>query len=426
MEWIFSLVAFVLLLTGMPISMILAAMTFLLIYSTTSLSPELIPQQMFRAVDSTILMAVPFFILAGNIMTRGSLARRIIKFINSIVGGISGGLAVTSVLACMFFAAISGSSPATLVAIGSIMIPALLQAQYGQRFSVGLLTCAGSLGILIPPSIPMIVYCLIMGTSVTRQFAAGFGPGIVMGIIFMIYSFLISRREGWHGEKRESWRQIFQALYEGFWALMLPFIVLGGIYSGIMTPTEAAAVSVGYGLLIDLLIYRELKISELPRIMAESAVFSGCLMFILACAMAFSWYLTSEQIPAKISTILLEFVGRPWVFLMMVNIIFLILGCFIDVISAMLIVCPLLLPMLQELKIDLYHFGIIVVFNMEIGFMTPPFGVNLFVSSGVTKLPLLYVTRSVIPFLLLMLFALILITYLPGISLYIPDLFAIK
>jgi C4-dicarboxylate transporter DctM subunit len=265
-----------------------------------------------------------------------------------------------------------------------------------------------------------------MGVSVTRQFAAGFGPGIVMGVIFMIYSFWVSKKRGWRGERRESWKQILKTFLNGFWALMLPLIVLGGIYSGIMTPTEAAAVSVGYALFVDILIYKELKLPELPKILAESAVFSGSLMFILACAMAFSWYLTSEQIPNKISTFLVEFVGHPWVFLLMVNIIFLILGCFIDIISAMLIVCPLLIPILGDLKIDLYHFGIIAVFNMEIGFMTPPFGVNLFVSSGMTKLPLLTVTRSVIPFFILMLFALILITYIPGISLFIPDFFSIK
>jgi len=414
---------FILLLMSVPISVILAIVTAVALYFFTSSPLLVIPQQLFNALDNFVMLAVPFFILAGSIMTEGAMARRLINVMNFLVGHIRGGGAVASVVACMFFAALSGSSPATVVAIGSIMIPALAKSGYDENFSIGLLTSAGSLGIVIPPSIPMIFYCLVMNVSVAELFMAGILPGILIGAIFIGYTLYMSRKHDWKERKKYTFREGLAIIKEGIWGLLLPVIVLGGIYSGAFTPTEAAAVSVVYALFVELVIYREMKLASLKKALVGSAVLSASLLFILSCAMTFIWLLTSEQIPLRVAEFTVGFAKTWWIFLLMVNILFLIMGSVMDDVSAMMILSPIFLETLRRFNIDLVHYGIVMVLVIEFGFLTPPFGLNLFVTMGITQKSLVQVSRAVAPFLVLLLIALLIITYVPSISLYLPTKF---
>ena len=411
----------VLLFAGVPIAVILGVTTLvsLVFFSSTPLT--IITQQLFNALDQFVLLAIPFFILAGAVMTRGGIARRLIAFVNAMVGWFPGGLAMAGILACIFFAAISGSSPATVVAIGSIMIPALIKAGYGEKFSLGLITVSGSLGIVIPPSIPMILYCLVMNVSVSEIFMAGVLPGLLIGFALMVYTFFVARKHDWRIAQKASLSQLVQTGREGIWALLLPFIVLGGIYSGVFTPTEAAAVSVVYALFVEMVIYKEFGLKDLTGVCQEAAVLSACLLFILSCAMTFIWLLTAEQVPHQLADIIFHYIDSPWMFLLTVNILFLILGCFMDDVSAMLILAPLFLETLNRYGIDLVHFGIVMVLNIQMGMLTPPFGLNLFVASGITKQPIIKIARGVAPFLVIMLACLMLVTYIPWISLALPN-----
>jgi C4-dicarboxylate transporter DctM subunit len=411
----------VLLFLGVPIAVILGVTTLvsLVFFSSTPLT--IITQQLFNALDQFVLLAIPFFILAGAVMTRGGIARRLIAFVNALVGWFPGGLAMAGILACIFFAAISGSSPATVVAIGSIMIPALIKAGYGEKFSLGLITVSGSLGIVIPPSIPMILYCLVMNVSVAEIFMAGVMPGLLIGFSLMVYTFFVARKHNWRIEQSASMSRLIQTGKDGIWALLLPFIVLGGIYSGVFTPTEAAAVSVVYALFVEMVVYKEFSISDLTDVCREAAILSACLLFILACAMTFIWLLTAEQIPHKLADIIIHYIDSPWMFLLTVNLLFLILGCFMDDVSAMLVLAPLFLETLNRYGIDLVHFGVVMVLNIQMGMLTPPFGLNLFVASGITKEPIIKIARGVAPFLVIMLACLMLVTYIPWISLALPN-----
>jgi len=410
-----------LLFLGVPIAVILGITTLVCLVFFTSTPLHIITQQLFNALDKFVLLAIPFFILAGAVMTRGGIARKLVAFVNALVGWFPGGLAMAGVLACIFFAAISGSSPATVVAIGSIMIPALIKAGYGEKFSLGLITVSGSLGIVIPPSIPMILYCLVMNVSVTKIFMAGILPGLLIGAALMTYTFFIAKKNNWRVETQASMAKLGRTAREGIWALMLPFVVLGGIYSGIFTPTEAAAVSVVYALFVEIFIYKEFKIRDITGVCREAAVLSACLLFILSTAMTFIWLLTAEQIPHQLADIIIEHINSPWMFLLTVNVLFLILGCFMDDVSAMLILAPIFLETLNRYGIDLVHFGVVMVLNIQMGMLTPPFGLNLFVASGITKAPLIKIARGVLPFLGIMLICLMLVTYIPWISLALPN-----
>ena len=412
---------FSLLFLGMPIAVILGVTTLGCLVFFTSTPLHIITQQLFNALDNFVLLAIPFFILAGSIMTRGSIARKLIAFVNSLVGWFPGGLAMAGVLACIFFAAISGSSPATVVAIGSIMIPALVKAGYDEKFSIGLITVSGSLGIVIPPSIPMILYCLVMNVSVSKIFMAGIIPGLLTGAALMAYTFFVAKKNNWRITVKASGSEVLRTAKEGIWALILPVIVLGGIYSGIFTPTEAAAVSVVYALCVELFVYKEFKFTQITDVCKEGAVLSACLLFILSCAMTFIWLLTAEQIPQQLADIIIQHIHSPWMFLLTVNILFLVLGCFMDDVSAMLILAPIFLETLTRYGIDLIHFGVVMVLNIQMGMLTPPFGLNLFVASGITKQPLVKIARGVAPFLVIMLICLTMVTYIPWLSLALPN-----
>ncbi|WP_029909902.1 TRAP transporter large permease [Pelobacter seleniigenes] len=412
-----------LMLAGVPLAFMLIIVTMIALQLFSFTPQQAVVEQLFNSLDSFVLLAIPFFVLAGSIMTKGAIAKRLIAFINSLVGWIPGGLGVSGVLACIFFAAISGSGPATVVAIGSIMIPALVEAGYHKRFAIGLITTSGSLGIVIPPSIPMILYCLVMNVSVAEMFMAGILPGLLIGLSLVIYTVLRARRHNWKIGERPSLAEVIRTGKEGFWAILLPVVVLGGIYSGVFTPTEAAAVSVGYALFVELFIYRECSLREIPEICRESSIMASCLLFLLAGAMTFNWLLTAEEIPAMVARFVMEHIHSPWLFLLAINLLLLILGCFMDSVSAVLILSPLFLDTLQGYHIDLVHFGIVMVLNIEFGMLTPPFGLNLFVSMGVTGEKLRTVVSGVLPLLALLLCCLLLVTYIPDISLLLPKLF---
>ncbi len=383
--------------------------------------------------DKEVLLAIPFFVISGALMSEGDIARRLIAVARTAFGWLPGGLAVSTVMGCIFFAAISGSSPVTVIAIGSIMVPALLAEGYDKRFSTGIVTSAGSLGILIPPSIPMIVYAIIVpdgfrdpaGYSVAGQdgtlglvdlFVAGMGPGFLIGGIFAAYAVMMGMRmrtptEGF------STGAMYAAIRDGIWALALPVLILGGIYMGVFTPTEAAAVSVVYALVVELGIHRSLTVHDLPRILAESTVLIGSLLVILALAQGFNKYLVLAQVGEASLVWLEQFELTPVVFLLLLNILLLIVGCFMDILSAILILVPLISPIAFGLGIHPMHLAIIVIVNLEIGYLTPPLGLNLFVASTVFRQSIGDVIRSVIPFLLLMLAGLMVVTYVPTVSL---------
>jgi C4-dicarboxylate transporter DctM subunit len=407
----------VLMALGVPLAVVVGITALLCVISFTGIPPQALFQQLYQGAEYDLLQAVIFFIVAGNIMTRGSLASRLIKVGQALVGGFSGGLAITSVLLCIFFAAISGSSPATVVAIGTIMIPALIKSGYDERFSVGLLTSAGSLGIMIPPSIPMIIWAVVVGVSVTKQFTAGFLPGILIGLVLIAYSYFMARKHGWRVSRKISGRELIEALKQGAWGLFMPFLVLGGIYSGAFTATEAASVAFVYALLVELFVHQSIRLKDMMPIFRESVLTSAMLLFIIANASVLSYYFSVDQIPERVADFLIRYIDNRFMFLLLINIALLIMGCFMDVVSAMLVLGPVFMPLLQRFGIDFIHFGIIMVLNIEIGFLTPPFGVNLFVASGVTGKDVLEVARSVVPYLLIMLGMLLLITYVPWISL---------
>jgi len=412
-----------LLLLGMPIAAVLAGVTALTLAFHTHTSLLVLPQQFFNALDNFVLLAIPFFILAGRIMTEGTMAQRLVDVMRALVGNKRGGLAVTAVLACLFFAALSGSSPATVVAIGSIMIPALTRSGYPEDFAVGLVTSAGSLGIVIPPSIPMILYALVMNVSVAELFLAGIGPGLLIGGVFIGYVLWKARREGWRVDAGYTWGESLRVVRRGAWALFLPVLVLGGIYTGIFTPTEAAAVSVVYALFVEVVLYRELTLAQLHRALVDSAVLSGSLLLILACAMTFVWLLTSQGLPVIVAEWVVGRVDSAWAFLLLVNVLFLLLGSVMDDVSAMLILSPIFAETLTRLGIDPVHYGIVMVLVIEFGFLTPPFGLNLFVAMGLTKKPMGTVARATLPFLVLLLLALLIVTYVPAVSLWLPQTF---
>jgi C4-dicarboxylate transporter DctM subunit len=417
---------FFFLVLSLPIALVLASTTaiYLTFVARTSLTSLI--QQLFNGLDNFVLIAVPLFILAGNVMGEGKIAEKLVAVMNLVAGRLTGGLAIASVLSCIFFAAISGSSPATVIAIGSIMMPALIKEGYGEKFSIGLLTSSGSLGILIPPSIPMILYALVMNVSVAEIFLAGFLPGFFIGGSLILYSYLISRKHGWRSEKKYTFAEAKRTIKEGIWAIFLPFIVLGGIYGGVFTPTEAAAVSVIYAILVEMLIYKELTFRRIMEIAKKSAILSGCLLFILSCAMTFVWLLTVEQIPQKLAGFIITHVAEKWLFLLAVNVLFLIIGCLMDIVTAVIVISPILLETLRMFNIDPVHFGIVMIVNIECGFLTPPFGLNLFVSMAIMRKTLVEVSRMIIPFLILFILCLFTLTYVPKISLLLPELFMRK
>ncbi|MFW5921345.1 MAG: TRAP transporter large permease subunit [Polyangiales bacterium] len=409
-------------LLGAPLFVIIGAVTvlcFFLFAGYTDL-PQYWPlvERIRSLADNPTLLAIPMFIMSGAVMSEGQISGRLIEFARSIIGWIPGGLAMSAVVACILFAAISGSSPATVVAIGSMMAPTLIKAGYTQRFSHGLVTSAGSLGILIPPSIPMIIYPIVNQGAlieVESLFASGLGPGLVMGAILMGFSFyrgLIDRTP----RQAFELRRIGIALRDGFWALMFPILILGGIYSGLFNAVEAAAVSVVYAVVVEVWVHDALRLKNVPRIFFDQGLFLGALLVIMVTALAFSEFLEMQGIPAMMVDWIKGMNLEPWQFLLMLNVLLLVVGMAMDILSAMFVFVPLLAPVAAAMGVDPMHFGIIFIVNLEIGYLTPPVGLNLFVASALFDKPLGHVIRSVGPFIVLMLLGLGLVTYVPELS----------
>ena len=411
---------FALMFIGVPIaaSLGLAGSITIMLFSPDSVRSLAI--KLFETSEHYTLLAIPFFLLSGAFMTTGGVAQRLIDFANACVGHIRGGLAISAVMACMLFAALSGSSPATVAAVGSIAIAGMVRSGYPQAFGAGIVCNAGTLGILIPPSIVMVVYAAATEQSVGKLFMAGVVPGLMLGVALMVAIYIVARKMNLPSLPRASLGELLRTARKAVWGLLLMVIILGGIYSGMFTPTEAAAVAAVYAGFVALFVYKDMSVRECPKVLLESGKLTIMLMFIIANAMLFAHVLTTEQIPQTITAIVVEMGLQPWQFLLVVNIVLLIAGAFMEPSAIILILAPILFPIAVQLGIDPIHLGIIMVVNMEIGLITPPVGLNLFVTSAVTGMPLTSVIKAAWPWLMLLLSFLMIITYVPAVSMALP------
>lgn len=420
---IVMLVFAVALLLGLPIAISIGVSTLVAVL-ISGYSPGLIAQESFSALNSFTYLAIPLFILAGFLMESGGISKRIVNFAMSMIGRIDGGLGIVTVLSCMFFAAISGSSPATVAAIGSMMIPAMAGKGYDKHFASALTASAGSLGILIPPSIPMIIYAVTAEISIGDMFLAGFAPGVLVGGALMLTVYIIAKKRGYKGnEENFSVARCGEAFWEAKWALLVPVIILGGIYSGIFTATEAACVAVIYALIIGLFVYRELNWRDLSDVIYKAAITTGSVIIILGFATAFSKYLTLSRIPQQLAEIILSYTDSKTVILMIFVAMIMVTGMFMETAAQILIYTPLFLPILIKLGVSPLHFGIILIIGTELALITPPVGVNLFVARGISGSTMVQLTRAVLPFLLAMLAVQILLVFVPEVILFLPDFF---
>ena len=386
------------------------------------IDPQIVIEVLYRSMDKFALIVVMFFVLCGNIMTTGTIVEKLIKTANVLVGFLPGGLAMAGVLACGFFGAISGSTVATVVAIGGFMIPALIANKYDERFAVGLMTTAPILGVIIPPSIAMILYAMVSNDQLEALFLTGFIPGILIMIAMSVYAYFFCRRMGMTRRPRPSFPEVIAVFKESVWALFLPVLIFGGIYSGLFTANEAAVVACFYAFFVEIFIHKDMKIGSVKKVIVSSAVTSATLLVIVAGASIFGEYLTFEQIPGKIASVVVENISSPWVFLLSVNILLLIIGMFMDIISATLILTPIFLPLLAKFGIDTMHFGLLMTINLGIGYCTPPLGVSLYITGATVDRNIVYVSKAVVPFLLIQTAILMLLTFWPGLVLLLPRL----
>ena len=413
--------AFLLLNVPIGISIGLAIMAYIVFGDGTVVPMKFLVQNLFTSCDSFPMMAIPFFILAGSLMEGGGLSKRLVAFANSLIGHVTGGLAMVTVLTCMFFGAISGSSPATVAAIGSIMIPAMVKEGYPKTFATGLAAAAGGLGVIIPPSIPMVVYGIATGASIGAMFMGGFGPGIVCGGCLMAVSYVISKKQGYHGSgKPFTMKEAIRCGNDAKWALLVPVIILGGIYGGVFTPTEAAVVAVIYGFIVGMCVYKELTWDRVYQSMVETSLMVGTVLIIVGTGTTLGKILTIEQLPDTIAAGLNAITDNKYVLLLLLNIFLLAVGCVMETLAAILILAPILFPIVEQYGINIIHFGVLLVVNLAIGFITPPVGVNLFVACGLTGLSLDKVAKAVLPFLYALLVAMAVITYVPEVTLWLP------
>lgn len=419
MIWLVPLL-FAFFLMGIPITFSLgvAAVVGLLLTGTPLV---VIVQKLWTAVDTFPLVAVPLFILAGDIMSVGGITRRLVDFAQALVGHLTSGLAMVAVVACMFFAAVSGSAIADAAAIGGLLIPAMVANRYHAPFSASLVAAAGTIGPIIPPSIPMVLYGVMTNTSIAKLFAGGFLPGVLMGLGLMIYSYYIGKQRGYVGrEQRANLGEILRGLVNALLAMIMPIIIIGGIIGGIFTPTESGVIAVVYALLLGLFVYRELSWRDLPHLLYATGLLSGKILFILGTASIFSFLLTVEGIPQQVTNAIASLNPSWFTMLLFINIVLLIVGTFLDTISALFIFTPLLLPMAMAVGVDPVHFGIIVSVNLTIGMITPPVGVVLFVTAGIAKLSIREMMRDLTPMIAVLIVALAITTYWPDMVMWIP------
>ena len=413
---------FAFMLIGMPVAIALGLSSLVTILAFGRDSLASLTLKLFETSEHFTLLAIPFFILSGAFMTTGGVAKRMIRFAIACIGHFRGGLAMAAVLACMLFAAVSGSSPATVVAVGSIVIAGMIRAGYTQEFAAGVICNAGTLGILIPPSIVMVVYGAATETSVGKLFMAGVIPGIVLGLMLMAAIYVRARMVNLPRQPRATMREMLVSGRESIWGLLLLVIILGGIYGGIFTPTEAAAVAAVYAFFIAVFVYRDIGMKHVPHVLVDAAKVTVMLMFIVANALLFAHVLTTERIPQAIAENIVAMGMPAWQFLIVVNILLLIAGCFMEPTGIILILAPILFPIATRLGIDPVHLGIIMVVNLEIGMVTPPVGLNLFVTSGITGMSVMEVVRAALPWLMVLLVFLVITTYVPEMTLWLPNL----
>ncbi len=413
---------FVFMFLGMPIAIALGLSSLLTILFFAQDSLASLALKLYESSEHFTLLAIPYFILGGAFMTTGGVAKRMIRFAVAAVGHFPGGLAMASVLACMLFAAVSGSSPATVVAVGSIVIAGMVRAGYPQNFAAGVVCNAGTLGILIPPSIVLVVYGAVTETSVGKLFMAGVLPGILLGVLLMVAIYVRARMVNLPRQPQATLREIVVAGRDSLWGLLLVVIILGGIYGGVFTPTEAAAVSAVYAFLVAVFIYRDIGMRDVPAVLVDASKVTVMLMFIIANALLFAHVLTTERIPQIIAEQIVSWGMPAWQFLIVVNLLLLVAGMFMEPTGIILIMAPILFPIASQLGIDPVHLGIIMVVNLEIGMVTPPVGLNLFVTAGITKMPIGEVVRAALPWLMVLLAFLVVVTYVPWISLVLPNL----
>ncbi|MCK6374626.1 MAG: TRAP transporter large permease subunit [Zoogloea sp.] len=416
---IFGILA-VLMLTGMPISISLGLTVLTFLFTMTEVPLESVALKLFTGIEKFEIMAIPFFILAGNFLTHGGVAKRMINFATAMVGHWYGGLGLAGVVACALFAAVSGSSPATVVAIGSILLPAMVRAGFPNRFGAGIITTAGALGILIPPSIVMVMYSVATNTSVGALFMAGVVPGLALAATLGGVTWYRARKFDYPRQPKASVAQRIKAFRDSVWGLLLIVVVMGGIYTGIFTPTEAAAMSAMYAFIVAVFVYKDMPLSDVPKVLLNSANMSAMLLYIITNAVLFSFIMTNENIPQALADWMLGNGLGVIAFLLAVNVLLLLAGNFMEPSSIVLIFAPILFPVAMKLGIDPVHFGIIMVVNMEVGMCHPPVGLNLYVASGITKMGITELTVAVWPWLLSMLVFLGLVTYWPGLSLWFP------
>lgn len=411
-----------LMLTGMPISIALGLTVLSFMFTLTDVRTESVALKLFTGIENFEIMAIPFFILAGNFLTHGGVARRMINFATSLVGHWYGGLALSGVVACALFAAISGSSPATVVAIGSVILPAMVAQGFPKRFGAGVITTSGSLGILIPPSIPMVLYAVSTNSSVGKLFIAGIVPGLVLASLLGATTFYRAWRNDYPRMRKATFVERLDAFRKSIWGILLIVIVIGGIYSGLFTPTEAAAVSAVYAFIVAVFIYKDLRLRDVPRVLLSSANLSAMLLYIITNAVLFSFLMTYENVPQALAQWMID-QGLGWIgFLLLVNLLLLVAGNVMEPSSIILIMAPILFPVAIKLGIDPIHFGILMTVNMEVGLCHPPVGLNLYVASGIAKMGITELTVAVWPWLLTMLGFLVVVTYWPGLSLWLPRL----
>ncbi|GAB7079421.1 TRAP transporter large permease [Megalodesulfovibrio paquesii] len=406
-----------------PIGISLGLSAVAAIAHSNIVSFRYLAQSMTTSLDSFPLMAVPFFILAGELMGTGGISRRLLGAANAFVGRMTGGMALVTVLGCMFFAAISGSGPATVAAIGGIVVPEMLRQGYDRRFTCGLIATAGAIGVIIPPSIPMVIYAVAVNKSITDMFIGGVFPGLLIGGLLMAWAWFYSRKKGYrYDHDAVPLRQRLAVIWEAKWALLVPVVILGGIYSGVFTPTEAAAVAVIYGFVVGMFVYKDLHWKTLPKIFADSALTTSTVLVIIGTATVFGRILTLNRVPDLLAQSIASFSHVPLVVILLIMLLLLFVGCIMETLAAIIILAPILLPVAEAVGIDPIHFGIMMVVNLAIGFITPPLGVNLFVTCGIGKISLDEMSKAIIPWIIVMLVSLALVVTIPDISLFLVHL----
>lgn len=409
---------------NVPIAVAIGLGIVLYIAGGGTMSAQYMAQNMFTTNDSFTLLAIPFFVLAGALMDGGGLSNRLMKLSNSLIGHITGGLGMVTVLTCIFFGAISGSSTATVAAVGSIMIPAMVTQGYSKSFATALTAAAGALGVIIPPSIPMVMYGVATGASIGGMFLGGIGAGLVSGGVLMVVIYIISKKKGYKGTGEPfSLKKFFEAFNEAKWALLVPVIIMGGIYGGIFTPTEAAVVAVVYGFIVGKFVYKELDYSKVKTSLVDSSVMVGIILVVLGTGATLGKILTIEGVPDSIARWMIALTDNKYLLLILINLFLLVVGCVMETFTAILILGPILYPIMAQYDVNIIHFGVMMILNLAIGFITPPVGSNLFVACGITELRFEKLVKAIVPFLFALLIGLAFVTFFEDITMFLPKVF---